>query len=211
MGNWLTRILGGSHLRISGNAEDSIYAETVRGAFDAGETEEDYKRRLAVLTEATEDDGINRLLAEKILRPMQVQSRDPKGNLLYVTNDEGEYVLDDYGNRVPLTVTYTEINTFYASLYNLLSKVNRLSFINPSEAKVHFWYFEDMVSDVIMNTPEDLLDSGEIAYMKSLLNNFHILLQDASNGRKLTAFMVSKREDTRNVAVGPVQDKKGVV
>jgi len=210
-GSWVTRTLGGNRLKISAEAEDSVYANSVRNAaFDRSEVDEAYRKSLAIFSEAVHDEGVERILSEKMLDPVRVALRDGDGGLLYVKDAEGNVVLDEAGRPEVMFKEYTQINNFYAAIYNMQSHVNRLSHINASDARIHYWYAEDIMSDIIMGSHRRQLNSGEIAYMKSWLTNVHIMLQDATNGRKLDALLTVKREASQKVAVGPVENKSKV-
>jgi hypothetical protein len=202
-------VLGGSRLRISGAAEDAVFAEGVKNAaFDSNESDEEYRKRMAVFLEAIRDEGMERVLAEKMLNPVRVAMTNDAGEYVFEVNDKGEFVLDEHGGRVHKFVEYTKINEFYAAMYNMLSQVNRLSHINGNEARILYWQAEDMVSDLMMSQPRSRLNSGEIAYMESLLSVFHVLLMDATDGKKLKALLTIKKEASQNIAVGPVGEKK---
>jgi len=208
MPNWLTKLLGGRP-DIPKEARGQVYGQSVRdSAFDQNESEEAYRKNLAVFLESVSDEGVERILAEKMIQTVRVPATDAEGNILFVTNPDGSFVLDASGNKVELMMTYTKINDFYAAIYNFQSKVNRLSHINPSDAKIHYWYFEQIVDDIIMSCPRSKLNSGEIAYLKSWLNYVHILLQDATGGKKLNALLTVKKEASHNVGVGPIAENK---
>jgi len=212
--SWVSRIFRGSSggLKISGAAEDAVYAESVRNAaFDASESDEAYRNRMAMFLEAVRDDGVERILAEKMLNPVRIPMRDAAGEFVYLTDDDGKFVLDECGKKQPMFFEQTKINNFYAAVYNYISKVNRLSHINAGEAKIVYWSLEDLLSDILMSSPRSMLNCGEIQLMTSYLNYFHILLMDAADGKKLRALLTVQVKKDTTVGVGPVEEKKKVL
>ena len=228
MVNLLAKFLGRSGVQTDPHTRTSVYTEAVRSeGFEPNETEIALRKQLATFLEAIHDEGVEALLFDKVMPRVFVPALDESGGVVYQTQEvlddrgrvvplfdaEGKAVKDEGGNVVPQRVALLnangdpipkfvegrQVNDYYAALNNYLSHINRLSFIQPAMVQLHALYADDIISDILLNTPRSKINSGEIAYMKSVYNQILIALQDAVNGKKITALLTLRKENAQDV------------
>jgi hypothetical protein len=207
--SWISKIFNGGKVRLSEGSETEVLGQSVRNAaFDQTEDEQAYRNNMAIISEAIRDEGMERILAEKMFEVSRVYVKDDLGNFVYAVDKDGNLMIDSYGCKIHVVEERTKVNDFYAAIYNFQSQVNRLSHINAADAKISYWELENIISNFIMSMPRSQLNSGELAYIKSWLNHVHILLQDATGGKKLNSLLTIHKTSSQNVVVGTQEKKK---
>jgi len=209
MTSWISRQLSGNRRQISAGTETAVVSDSVQNERFAGtETDVAMQKHLAYFLEAIHDEGLEAMFFEKIMPVGLAVAVDERGHVVYDTDEAGKVRVDGSGCPIPKYVETRNVDNYYAAMYNMSSQLNRLSHISPKMVKLHALYMEDIISDKLMRSPRSELNSGEIAYMNSLYNNLLILLQDATNGQKLTALLTLKKETAQSVNLTNQPDKK---
>jgi len=208
--NLISKFISSNKKRLNPGTETTVYGEAVKGAeFSQNDNELAMRKLLAYFQEAIHDDDFAAIMFDKVMPKVMVPRFDDKGYIMYARDELENILLDGKGEPI---ITYTEgrqVNDYYAALNNMLSQLNRLSFIDPKMIRLHSLYAEDVVSDILMSSPRSKLNSGEIAFLNSLYNMIVILLQDARGGNKLNALLTVRKENTADVNLRQ-NEKKGV-
>jgi len=211
MVNRVSKFIDKNRNRISSEVAGSLYDSAVKGE-QFSETDEELavKRQLLHIHEATEDDTLLELLSQKIFKKVVEPAVDSNGFLVFQKDSAGNVFLD--GNGEPLlqkSVSY-KVNPVYAAFYTHLSKLNRLSFINPKDARLYRLQLKSTLLDARMSLDEDEINSGEMTFLNALYQHGLILLNDATNGHKVTTLFTLRKESSQDVNLRNQSEKKEV-
>lgn len=169
------------------------------------ESEIAWKNLLAFKGEVIHDEDREAILSHKTLIPQLVPVVGPKG-IEYQKGENGEIIRDGAGNPIPQYQEAFAVDNVMASIVNIQSHVNRLSFLHPQSKRLVQLYMEDIIETAKIMMNESDCDLGLEAYLDSWKANTVFLVDDAINGNKVKSMLEITKRTT--VEVGEVQNKK---
>lgn len=172
------------------------------------ESEIAWKQNLAFKYEAIHDEDREAILSHKTLLPQLVPQMDVNG-VIYEKDAKGVILRDGNGNPIPKYAEAFAVDNIYASIVNIQSHVNRLSFLQPQSKQLVQLYMEDIIETAKLMMPEKDFDLGTGAYLDSWLVNTAFLVDDAVNGNKVKSMLEITKRTRMEFGEAPKQ-KKGV-
>ena len=177
-----------------------------------GDSEQDreWKNLLAFKGEVIHDEDREAILSHKTLIPQLVPKMMKDGSGLEFERDKkGEVVRDGNGNPIPKYVAAFAVDNIMASIVNIQSHVNRLSFLQPQSKRLVQLCMEDIIETAKLMMPEKDFDLGTGAYLDSWGVNTVFLVDDAINGNKVKSMLEITKRTRMEVGELP-KEKKGI-
>ncbi|MDR2699544.1 MAG: hypothetical protein LBC12_01815 [Nitrososphaerota archaeon] len=199
----IDKLIRKSPSSLSSDGKNAVFAHAADNEiFNATETEIAMKKTLAFFHEAIHDEDQEAIDFDKIMRRVVVPKVNPQtGEIEYARDSMGAVCKDGTGAPIPVFIEGRQVDNYAAALAVLESPLNRLSFINPKNVALYSLYAENIVADIIMNSSSEDFENGKITYLNSKLVKYYKLLDDATNGRKITALLTVRKEASQDINV----------